>query len=122
MPGFSVYCATKAALELLTETLADEVPGDRFVVVEPGAFRTGLFGGGAPVLSRELPAYRDTVGPTRRATPHAFVSDVRAEAVRRRLAAGATVAAVAGEVGVDPRQLRRLHRRCVGEPLRGHPG
>ncbi|NEM04527.1 helix-turn-helix domain-containing protein [Geodermatophilus normandii] len=54
-------------------------------------------------------------------TPHAFVSDVRAEAVRRRLAAGATVSAVAGEVGVDPRQLRRLHRRCTGEPLRGHP-
>jgi NAD(P)-dependent dehydrogenase (short-subunit alcohol dehydrogenase family) len=66
VPGFGVYCATKAALELLTETLADEVPGVRFVVVEPGAFRTGLFGGGAPVLSRELPAYRDTVGPTRR--------------------------------------------------------
>jgi NAD(P)-dependent dehydrogenase (short-subunit alcohol dehydrogenase family) len=66
VPGFGVYCATKAALELLTETLADEVPGVRFVVVEPGAFRTGLFGGGAPVLSRELPAYADTVGPTRR--------------------------------------------------------
>jgi NAD(P)-dependent dehydrogenase (short-subunit alcohol dehydrogenase family) len=65
MAGFSVYCSTKAALELLTETLVDEVPGVRFVIVEPGVFRTGVFRTGAPVVSHELPAYRDTVGPSR---------------------------------------------------------
>jgi NAD(P)-dependent dehydrogenase (short-subunit alcohol dehydrogenase family) len=44
-PGFSAYCATKFALEGLSETLRDEVAtlGIRTLIVEPGAFRTGLF-------------------------------------------------------------------------------
>ena len=66
MPGFGVYCATKSALEGMTETLVDEVPGVRFVIVEPGAFRTDLFGPGAAVVSAEMPEYAETVGPTRR--------------------------------------------------------
>jgi NAD(P)-dependent dehydrogenase (short-subunit alcohol dehydrogenase family) len=65
MPGFGVYCATKFALEGLTETLVDEVPGVRFVIVEPGAFRTGLFDRSAAVVSAVLPEYAGTVGPTR---------------------------------------------------------
>jgi NAD(P)-dependent dehydrogenase (short-subunit alcohol dehydrogenase family) len=65
MPGFGVYCATKFALEGLTETLAEEVPGTRFVIVEPGAFRTGLFDGGAAVVSEPSDVYAATVGPTR---------------------------------------------------------
>lgn len=64
-PGFGAYCATKFALEGLTETVADELPDVRFLIVEPGAFRTGLFGAGAAVMSREMPDYADTVGPTR---------------------------------------------------------
>lgn len=66
MPGFGVYCATKFALEGLTETLADEVPYVRFVIVEPGAFRTGLFDTSAAILSSEMPEYDAIVGPTRR--------------------------------------------------------
>jgi NAD(P)-dependent dehydrogenase (short-subunit alcohol dehydrogenase family) len=65
VPGFGVYCATKFALEGLTETLADELPEVRFVIVEPGAFRTGLFDGSAAIRSTEMPEYAATVGPTR---------------------------------------------------------
>jgi len=65
-PGFGAYCATKFALEGLTQTLRQEVDfGVRFLIVEPGAFRTGLFDPGAAYLSKELPEYADTVGPTR---------------------------------------------------------
>ncbi|GAB3598915.1 oxidoreductase [Kineococcus gypseus] len=64
-PGFGVYCATKFALEGLTETLAQEVPGVRFVIVEPGAFRTGLFEASSALVSPPTPAYEATVGPTR---------------------------------------------------------
>jgi NAD(P)-dependent dehydrogenase (short-subunit alcohol dehydrogenase family) len=65
-PGFGAYCATKFALEGLTQTLSQEVDfGVRFLIVEPGAFRTGLFNPGAAYLSAELPEYAATVGPTR---------------------------------------------------------
>jgi NAD(P)-dependent dehydrogenase (short-subunit alcohol dehydrogenase family) len=64
--GFGAYCATKFALEGLTETLAQEVDfGVRFLIVEPGAFRTGLFDRDAAYLSEPLPEYQATVGPTR---------------------------------------------------------
>ena len=66
-PGFGAYCATKFALEGLTETLRDEVAafGVHTLIVEPGAFRTGLFRPDAAYLSDEMPEYADTVGPTR---------------------------------------------------------
>ena len=66
-PGFGAYCATKFALEGLTETLRDEVAGYGIhtVIVEPGAFRTGLFRPGAAYESAEMPEYAETVGPTR---------------------------------------------------------
>jgi NAD(P)-dependent dehydrogenase (short-subunit alcohol dehydrogenase family) len=65
--GFGAYCATKFALEGLTETLQEEVApfGIRVMIVEPGAFRTGLFRPGAAYMSAEMPQYEDTVGPTR---------------------------------------------------------
>jgi NAD(P)-dependent dehydrogenase (short-subunit alcohol dehydrogenase family) len=66
-PGFSAYCATKFALEGLTETLHDEVAqfGVRTLIVEPGSFRTGLFRRDAAYESAEMPEYADVVGPTR---------------------------------------------------------
>jgi NAD(P)-dependent dehydrogenase (short-subunit alcohol dehydrogenase family) len=66
-PGFGAYCATKFALEGLTETLRDEVApfGIRTLIVEPGAFRTGLFRRDAAYQSEAMPEYADTVGPTR---------------------------------------------------------
>jgi NAD(P)-dependent dehydrogenase (short-subunit alcohol dehydrogenase family) len=66
-PGFGAYCATKFALEGLTETLRDEVAGFGIhtLIVEPGAFRTGLFRPGAAYMSAAMPEYDETVGPTR---------------------------------------------------------
>jgi NAD(P)-dependent dehydrogenase (short-subunit alcohol dehydrogenase family) len=65
-PGFGAYCATKFALEGLTQTLSQEVDfGVTFLIVEPGAFRTGLFNPDAAYVSAPRPEYAATVGPTR---------------------------------------------------------
>jgi NAD(P)-dependent dehydrogenase (short-subunit alcohol dehydrogenase family) len=64
-PGFGAYCATKFALEGLTQTLSQEVPGVRFLIVEPGSFRTGLFGKDTAYFSAPMPEYAETVGLTR---------------------------------------------------------
>ena len=65
-PGFGAYSASKFALEGLTETLSQEVDfGVRFILVEPGAFRTNLFAPGAAYESAEMVEYVATVGPTR---------------------------------------------------------
>ncbi len=65
-PGFGAYCATKFALEGLTQALSQEVDfGVTFLIVEPGAFRTGLFNPDAAYTSAPLPEYAATVGPTR---------------------------------------------------------
>ena len=65
--GFSAYSGTKFALEGFSEALADEVRplGIRVLVVEPGAFRTGLFGNAS--MSAEIDDYHATVGATRAA-------------------------------------------------------
>ncbi|MFI5608700.1 oxidoreductase [Amycolatopsis sp. NPDC051903] len=64
--GFSAYSGTKFALEGLSEGLADEVNrlGIKVLIVEPGAFRTGLWG--STSRSDEIADYADSVGPTRR--------------------------------------------------------
>jgi NAD(P)-dependent dehydrogenase (short-subunit alcohol dehydrogenase family) len=66
-PGFGAYCATKFALEGLTQALHDEVAsfGIQTLIVEPGAFRTGLFRPDAAYQSDAMPEYAATVGPTR---------------------------------------------------------
>jgi NAD(P)-dependent dehydrogenase (short-subunit alcohol dehydrogenase family) len=65
-PGYGAYCAAKYALEGMSEALADEVAplGIRVLIVEPGAFRTGLLGASMH-RSPEIPAYANTAGATR---------------------------------------------------------
>src|SRR5439155_18114863 len=64
--GFGAYSATKCALEGLSEALADEVGplGIKVLIVEPGAFRTELFGKNS--ASAPIAAYDATAGQTRR--------------------------------------------------------
>jgi NAD(P)-dependent dehydrogenase (short-subunit alcohol dehydrogenase family) len=65
-PGFGAYCSAKWALEAMSTSLAAEVVpmGIRVLIVEPGSFRTE-FGGSRMHRSREIEAYRETVGPNR---------------------------------------------------------
>jgi NAD(P)-dependent dehydrogenase (short-subunit alcohol dehydrogenase family) len=64
--GFGAYCSAKWALEAMSSALSEEVGpmGIRVLIVEPGQFRTE-FGGSRMHRSREIPAYAETVGPTR---------------------------------------------------------
>jgi NAD(P)-dependent dehydrogenase (short-subunit alcohol dehydrogenase family) len=63
--GFSAYSATKFALEGLSEALADEAAafGIKVLIVEPGAFRTGLFNANSESTASDI--YADSVGKTR---------------------------------------------------------
>ncbi|KAK0616471.1 hypothetical protein B0T14DRAFT_497707 [Immersiella caudata] len=69
-PSNGAYCATKFALEGISEALAAEVEpfGIKVTIVEPGYFRTaflasvaGSAGPGADFLAEENPAYAGTV-------------------------------------------------------------
>ncbi|GAA3393895.1 oxidoreductase [Streptomyces roseoviridis] len=66
MAGFGAYSATKFALEGMSEALAAEVGplGIRVLIVEPGAFRTSLFGNHS-LSEGTLDDYAETVGATR---------------------------------------------------------
>jgi NAD(P)-dependent dehydrogenase (short-subunit alcohol dehydrogenase family) len=66
VPGFGAYCAAKHALEALSEAMAAEVApfGMHVVIVEPGAFRTRLFGPAFRVMPA-MDAYQSTVGTMR---------------------------------------------------------
>jgi NAD(P)-dependent dehydrogenase (short-subunit alcohol dehydrogenase family) len=98
--GFSAYCATKFALEGLTETLQEEVApfGIQTLIVEPGAFRTGLFRPGAAYMSAEMDEYADTVGPTR--------EYVRSDHLKQPGDPAKAAAAILTALDADPPPLR----------------
>lgn len=116
-PGFGSYCASKFALEGLSEALAGEVRpfGIKVLIVEPGAFRTAFAG---PAL-RHMPAmdaYEEVVGPTR-AFAHGMDGT---QAGDPRLAAEAVAAALDAEttplrlaLGVDAIDAIRGHAEAM---------
>jgi NAD(P)-dependent dehydrogenase (short-subunit alcohol dehydrogenase family) len=120
-PGFGAYSATKFALEGLTETLSQEVDfGVRFLIVEPGAFRTGLFTSGSAYLSTAMPEYTATVGPTRTYVSNGDGSQPGDPAK----AAAAILTALAAEhtplrlpLGGDAVDGIRAHLATVGEEI-----
>jgi NAD(P)-dependent dehydrogenase (short-subunit alcohol dehydrogenase family) len=63
--GFSAYSGSKFALEGMSEALAEEVRllGIKVLIVEPGAFRTGLFD--STTASEQIADYSATAGATR---------------------------------------------------------
>ncbi len=65
--GSSLYCATKFALEAISEGLLAEAGhlGIRVMLVEPGGFRTEFLGRSMRVVEREVEAYAPTVGQRR---------------------------------------------------------
>jgi NAD(P)-dependent dehydrogenase (short-subunit alcohol dehydrogenase family) len=68
VPSLGFYCATKFALEGLSEALRAEVGplGIAVTIVEPGAFRTNLLIHSKTSIDREIPDYERSVGKIRR--------------------------------------------------------
>jgi NAD(P)-dependent dehydrogenase (short-subunit alcohol dehydrogenase family) len=65
--GSALYCASKFALEAMSEGLAAEAAhlGIRVMIVEPGAFRTDFAGRSIRIAATEIEAYAPTVGQRR---------------------------------------------------------
>ncbi|KAI1337959.1 NAD(P)-binding protein [Xylariaceae sp. FL0016] len=60
LPGLGMYCATKFALEALSEAIAQETSpfGIRTLIVEPGKFRTNILASGAMTVAEASEPYR----------------------------------------------------------------
>jgi len=69
IPGVSLYCATKFAVEGLSESLAGELApfGIRVTIVEPGGFRTDFQGRSISMPAKVLPEYAGTPAANARA-------------------------------------------------------
>jgi NAD(P)-dependent dehydrogenase (short-subunit alcohol dehydrogenase family) len=67
LAGQGYYCATKFAVEGISEALAREVAplGIAVIIVEPGPFRTDFLGRSIQMAKQELPAYAETAGKFR---------------------------------------------------------
>jgi len=67
LPGWSMYNATKFAVEGLSEALALELAplGVHVTIVEPGPFRTEFLGTSGVKSFNEIADYRETAGKTR---------------------------------------------------------
>jgi NAD(P)-dependent dehydrogenase (short-subunit alcohol dehydrogenase family) len=67
LAGQGYYCATKFAVEGLSEALAQEVApfGIAVIIAEPGPFRTDFLGRSIAMAKTELPIYADTAGKFR---------------------------------------------------------
>ena len=65
--GSGFYCATKFAVEGVSEALAQEVSPlvIRVVIVEPDPFRTDFLGRSIATAANEIAAYRETAGKRR---------------------------------------------------------
>jgi NAD(P)-dependent dehydrogenase (short-subunit alcohol dehydrogenase family) len=64
-PGSSVYCASKFALDAVSESLAAEAKhlGIKVTIVAPGAFRTKFNGAALTIAENRLPEYDPVVLP-----------------------------------------------------------
>jgi len=68
-PGFSIYCATKFAVEGISESLAAEVKsfGVKVTIVEPGYFRTDFLTSGSLMVPKQPIAAYEVVRETQQA-------------------------------------------------------
>lgn len=62
-PGAGIYCATKFALEALSEALTKEVEslGIKIIIVEPGAFRTDFNGRSLVLADTQIADYEPVI-------------------------------------------------------------
>ncbi len=67
-PGSGIYCATKFALEAISEALVKEVEslGIKVTIVEPGAFRTDFAGRSLVLSDTQIPDYEPVIGGFRK--------------------------------------------------------
>jgi NAD(P)-dependent dehydrogenase (short-subunit alcohol dehydrogenase family) len=67
-PAAGFYCATKHALEALSEALDAEASplGIRAIAIEPGPFRTDFHGRSLAMAEREIADYAETAGARRK--------------------------------------------------------